>query len=65
MPLYRIGPNNRSLSQVARKEFANEDELHILVEEILQELLGIRLIAREGTSHWGQVLNCEKQRCSA
>lgn len=47
MPLYRIRPNNRSLSQVARKEFANEEELQILVEENLQELLGIRLIARE------------------
>jgi len=47
MPLYKIDPNNRSLTHVARKEFANEDELHTLVEENLEKLLGIRLIARE------------------
>ena len=47
MPLYRIRHDARSLRQVARKEFANEEELHTLVEDNLQELLGIRLIARE------------------
>jgi predicted transport protein len=47
MPLYNILPDGRTLRQVARNEFSNEDELHSLVENNLQELLGIRLIARE------------------
>ena len=47
MPLYRILPDGRTLRQVARKEFSNEAELHSFVENDLQGLLGIRLIASE------------------
>jgi len=47
MPLYKILPDGRTLQQVARNEFSNEAELHSLVENNLQVLLGIRLIARE------------------
>ena len=47
MPLYRILPDARTLEQVARKEFADEAELHALVENNLRELLGVRLIASE------------------
>ena len=47
MPLYRILPDGHTLQQVARNEFANEAELHSLVENNLQTLLGIRLIAGE------------------
>jgi predicted transport protein len=47
MPLYKIFSDGQTLRQIARKEFSNEDELHSLVESNLQELLGIRLIARE------------------
>jgi len=47
LPLYRILPDARTLEQVARKEFADEAELHALVENNLRELLGVRLIASE------------------
>jgi hypothetical protein len=47
MPLYKILPDGRTLQQVARNEFSSEAELHSLVENNLQVLLGIRLIARE------------------
>ncbi len=47
MPLYRILTNGRSLKQVVRKDFTNEEELHALVENNLLELLGLSLIAKE------------------
>jgi predicted transport protein len=47
MPLYRILPDGQTLQQVARNQFSNESELHSLVENNLQVLLGIRLIAHE------------------
>jgi hypothetical protein len=47
MPLYKILPDGQTLQQVARNEFSNEAELHHLVENNLQVLLGVRLIARE------------------
>ena len=47
MPLYKIKSDERPLQRIHRKQFANEEELHNLVEENLQELFGIRLIARE------------------
>jgi len=47
VPLYKILPDGRTLQQVARKEFSNEAELHSLIENNLQGLLGIRLIAGE------------------
>jgi predicted transport protein len=47
MPLYKISTDGRTLRQVARKQFSNEEELHSLVEKNLTELLGINLIARE------------------
>lgn len=47
MPLYKILPDGRTLRQVARKEFSNEAELHSLVENNLQGLLSVRLIAGE------------------
>ena len=47
MPLYKLLPDGQTLRQVARKKFSNEEELHSLVENNLQEMMGIRLIARE------------------
>jgi len=47
MPLYKILPDGRILQQIARKEFSDEAQLHSLVEQNLQVLLGIRLIASE------------------
>ena len=47
MPLYRILSDERTLQQVKRIEFLNEAELHSLIENNLQVLLGIRLIACE------------------
>jgi len=47
MPLFRIESDGQSLKHVSRQEFLSEKELHKLVEENLQELLGISLIASE------------------
>jgi predicted transport protein len=47
MPLYKMLSDGRTLQKVARNEFSNEEELHSLVEDNLQVLLGVRLIARE------------------
>jgi predicted transport protein len=47
MPLFQIQSDGRTLRQVSRREFANEAELHSLVEANLQDLLGINLIASE------------------
>ena len=47
MPLYRMLLDGQALKKVARKEFANEAKLHSFVENNLQGLLGVRLIAGE------------------
>lgn len=47
MPLYKILTDGRTLRQVERRGFSNEEELHTLVENNLAELLGIKMIARE------------------
>ncbi len=47
MPLYRIHSDKKTLQPISRKEFSNEQELHSLVENNLQELLAIKLISRE------------------
>ena len=47
MPLYRIDTGDQHLEKVDRSEFSNEAELHSLVEQNLDTLLGVRLIATE------------------
>ena len=47
MPLYRIDREDQHLEKVGRSEFSNEAELHSLVEQNLDTLLGVRLIATE------------------
>lgn len=46
MPLYKLSENT-TLKRIDRNEFKNEKELHILVENNLSYLMGIRLIASE------------------
>jgi len=47
MPLYKFLPDGKTLQKVDRNEFANEEELHSLVENNLTTVLGVRLIAGE------------------
>jgi len=47
MPLYRIDREGQHLEKVDRSEFSNEAELQSLVEQNLDFLLGVRLIATE------------------
>lgn len=47
MPLYKFDETNQYLHKVNRNEFANEAELHLLIERNLEILLGIQLIAHE------------------
>ncbi len=47
MPLYKVQEDNQALSKIDRQEFGNEAELHTLIENNLQTLLGVRFIAGE------------------
>jgi len=47
MPLYKVQEDGQALSKIDRQEFANEAELHTLIEYNLQVLLGVRFIAGE------------------
>ena len=47
MPLYKIISEENKLLKIDRNEFANENELHNLIKNNLDNILGIRLIASE------------------
>ena len=54
MPIFKI--NNQQTQKLSRKDFSNEKELQLFVENNLEDLFGVRFLASEYSTNHGCLL---------